>query len=70
MKVINPAKNLADGIVDPLHMVEVVCAECGYDLDEAELKADTCSDCGATLNLKQNVAITVTTLPSVFGDTM
>ncbi len=23
-----------------------VCAACGYDLDEAELAADTCSDCG------------------------
>lgn len=70
MKVINEAKNLSDGIVDPLHTVEIVCAECGYDLDEAELEADTCSDCGATLNLKQNITITVTTMPSVFGDTM
>jgi predicted amidophosphoribosyltransferase len=29
-----------------------VCASCGYDLDEAELEADTCSDCGAPLKLK------------------
>jgi DNA-directed RNA polymerase subunit RPC12/RpoP len=58
------------GVVEPAHMVEVVCAHCGFDLDETEISADTCSDCGQTLNLKQSVAITVTTMPSIFGDTM
>jgi hypothetical protein len=39
-------------------------------LDEAELAADTCSDCGVPLNLKQNVAIEVTTLPAILGSAM
>ena len=70
MKLQNPPKTLPDGSIEPAHTVEQVCASCGYDLDEAELAADTCSDCGAALNLKQNVAIQVTTLPSIFGGTM
>jgi len=63
------ARNI-DGGVEPTHTVEIVCAHCGFDLDEAELAADTCSDCGEPLNLKQSVAITVTTLPPVLGETM
>lgn len=56
-----------DGAIIPKHEVEVVCAACGYDLDEAELEADTCADCGAPLNLKQNVAIHATTIPAAGG---
>jgi uncharacterized paraquat-inducible protein A len=63
------ARELSNG-TEPTHTVEVVCAHCGYDLDEAELEADTCSDCGQPLNLKESVSIQVTTLPSVFGDTL
>lgn len=60
----------ADGVVTPSHEIEVICANCGYDLDAAELEADTCSDCNEPLNLKQSVSIVVTTLPVLFGDTM
>lgn len=56
----------AEGAVEPAHEIEVVCAGCGFDLDEAELEADTCSDCGNSLQLKRSIAITVTTLP-IFG---
>jgi uncharacterized paraquat-inducible protein A len=64
------ANTNANGDVEPTHTIEVVCANCEYDLDEAELEADTCSDCGQPLNLKESVSIQVTTLPTVFGDTM
>jgi predicted amidophosphoribosyltransferase len=70
MKLSHPPKTLPDGNVEPAHDVTMVCANCGYDLDEAELAADTCSDCGAPLNLKQSVAIQVTTLPPIFGSTL
>jgi predicted amidophosphoribosyltransferase len=70
MKLSNPPKTLPDGTVDPAHDIHTVCAVCGYDLDEAELAADTCSDCGAPLSLKQSVAIQVTTLPPILGSTM
>ena len=70
MKLHNPPETLPDGTINPAHTVEAVCAACGYDLDEAELAADTCSDCGAALNLKQSVSIQVTTLPPLFGSTL
>lgn len=70
MKIVNEPRDLGDGTVEPAHVVEHTCASCGYDVDEAELAADTCADCGAALSLRQNVAIQVTTLPSIFGGTM
>jgi len=39
-------------------------------LDVVELAADTCSDCGKPLELKQSVNIQVTTLPPMFGGVM
>ena len=69
MKTIVEATKL-DGAVIPRHEVEVVCGACGYDLDEAELNADTCADCGAPLNLKQSVAIHATTVPAAGAKTL
>ena len=40
-----------------------VCANCGYDLDENEIAADTCSDCGAPLKLRQSVSVWATSVP-------
>jgi DNA-directed RNA polymerase subunit RPC12/RpoP len=70
MKLSNPPKTLSNGSIEPAHDVEAVCLHCGYDLDAAEIAADTCADCGKPLELKQNVAIQVTTLPPMFGGTM
>jgi hypothetical protein len=53
MKTVNEAVQIGDTI-DPKHEIEVVCGNCGYDVNEAELAADTCSDCGEALNLRQN----------------
>ena len=69
MKTINEAANNGDSI-DPKHEVEVVCGSCGYDLDESELLADTCSDCGETLNLRQNTKIYATSVPAAGGSTL
>ena len=66
MKAIYEAQ-LVDGQVQPRHEVEIVCAACGYDLDEAELEADTCADCGAPLNLKQHISIHATSVPAAGG---
>jgi uncharacterized paraquat-inducible protein A len=70
MKTSHAPKVNAEGSIESAHEIEILCAECGYDVDENELEADTCSDCGASLNLKQNTSIQVTTLPPVFGETM
>ena len=64
------ARELEGGLIEPLPEIEVVCAACGYDLDESELEADTCADCGAPLNLKQNIAIHTTTVPAAGGGVM
>ena len=69
MKKVNEAVQVGDGI-DPKHEVEVVCGSCGYDLDESELLADTCSDCGETLNLRQNTKIYATSVPAAGGSTL
>lgn len=69
MRVENKPRDLGDGVVEPAHTVEQVCAHCGYDLDETEISADACSDCGEPLNLKQSVSIQVMTLP-LFGGSM
>ena len=66
---VNEAKNL-DNSIESKHEIEVVCANCGYDLDENELSADTCSDCGETLNLRQNTKIYATTIPAAGGSTL
>jgi len=42
-----------------------LCANCGYDLTEAELSANTCADCGAPLTVAQHVAIHATSVPAI-----
>ena len=66
---VNAAKTVGDAI-DPKHEIEVVCSHCGYDLDETELSADTCADCGETLNLRRNTKIYATTIPAAGGSTL
>jgi len=67
MKTVNEATAVGDTI-DPKHEVELLCAACGYDLDAAEITADTCSDCGAALNLRQNTKIYATSIPAASGE--
>jgi len=70
MKQTIEASNLENGLIQPRHEVEIVCAACGYDLDESELDADTCADCGAPLNLKQHISIHATSVPAAGGGVM
>lgn len=60
-----------DGVVVPMHTVEILCPNCGRDVDEFELAALECNDCGQDLSEpKQNVAIHATTVPAAGGKTM
>jgi len=70
MKTTIEARTLEGGQIEPTHEVEIVCAACGYDLDESELTADTCADCGALLNLKQHISIHATSVPAAGGGVM
>jgi predicted RNA-binding Zn-ribbon protein involved in translation (DUF1610 family) len=69
MKIVNEATDLGDAI-DPKHEIELVCSNCGYDVDESELSSDTCSDCGEALNLRQNTKIYATSIPAAGGSTL
>jgi len=69
MKIVKEATNLGNAI-DPKHEIEVVCDNCGYDVKESELNAGTCSDCGNSLNLRQNTTIYATTIPAAGGSTL
>jgi uncharacterized CHY-type Zn-finger protein len=70
MKQTIEASTLENGLIQPRHEVEIVCAACGYDLTEAELVADTCADCNAPLNLKQHISIHATSVPAAGGGVM
>lgn len=60
----NPAVKLEDGTILAKHKVEILCPNCGRDVDETELSAQLCNDCGTSLvQPKQNVAINVTSKP-------
>jgi DNA-directed RNA polymerase subunit RPC12/RpoP len=60
----NDAIKLEDGTIAPRHTVEILCPNCSRDVDEAELAAQKCNDCGTSLaKPKQSVSIVVTTKP-------
>lgn len=69
MKIVKDAVKLGNSI-DPKHEVELFCAACGHDIDEAELDEGTCSDCGKALNLRQNTKIYATSVPPAGGSTL
>jgi hypothetical protein len=68
VRKLNEAITVDDSTIVCKHEIEVYCLNCGYDLDESELEADTCSDCGQTLNLKQSMKIYATSVPSASGE--
>jgi uncharacterized paraquat-inducible protein A len=58
------------GVKHPKTEIVRLCSNCGYDLDENELAADTCADCGQPLNLRQSVSVWATSIPKAGGKTM
>lgn len=58
------AVTLDENNTDCATKVEILCPSCNRDVDEAELAAQKCNDCGADLSdPKQNIAIAVTSVP-------
>ena len=62
MKTITEAQKI-DGVKVCRSEEVQVCSSCGYDLDETEIHADTCSDCGAPLKLRKSVSVWATSVP-------
>jgi hypothetical protein len=60
------AQELAPEVMDVATKIEIYCPACNRDVDEAELTALKCNDCGADLsNPKQHVAVAVTSVPVI-----
>jgi predicted amidophosphoribosyltransferase len=54
----------------PRHTIEIYCPNCSRDVDETELAAKVCSDCGHSLEEpEQHVAIVVANM-SFGGSTL
>lgn len=67
----NEAIKLEDGSIAPKHKIEIFCPSCDRDVDDAELAAQKCNDCGAGLSTpKQSVSIYTTTVPAAGGQVM
>jgi hypothetical protein len=53
-----------NGVIEPEHHIEILCPQCDRDIDEAELAAQKCNDCGADLSTpKQHMEILATSIP-------
>jgi hypothetical protein len=61
---------MIDGELKCRHTIEIYCPNCGRDVDETELAAKKCSDCGFDLSTpEQHVAIVVANM-SFGGSTL
>jgi Zn finger protein HypA/HybF involved in hydrogenase expression len=55
-----------NGVIEPEHHIEILCPQCDRDIDETELAAQKCNDCGADLsNPKQHMEILATSFPMI-----
>ncbi len=60
------AKELSSDVTEVATKIEILCPNCSRDVDEAELTAKRCNDCGADLSEpKQHVAVAVTSVPVI-----
>ena len=60
-----------NGAIIPKHFIEILCPNCGRDVDSFELADQKCSDCGFDLSdPKQNVGIHATSAPPAGGKTL
>lgn len=64
MIVEKQAENIDAVVVDVAHKIEIYCPNCHRDVDEAELTAKKCNDCGSDLSEpEQHVEIHATSVP-------
>jgi Zn finger protein HypA/HybF involved in hydrogenase expression len=66
MIIENQAKEIAPDVMECAHKIEIYCPNCSKDVDESELTAKKCNDCGADLSEpEQHVAVAVTSVPVI-----
>ena len=62
--------SVENGEFKPRHTIEIYCPNCSRDVDEAELAAKVCNDCGHSLaEPEKHVAIVVANM-SFGGSTL
>jgi hypothetical protein len=60
------AKELSSDVTEVATKIEILCPNCSRDVDEDELTAKRCNDCGADLSTpEQHVAVAVTSVPVI-----
>ena len=64
------ARDLGDGVVEPRHVVEVLCAVCEDPVSEQEAETGVCTACGSPWQSKQHVQIWATSVPWASGGVM
>jgi len=63
---ISVSTNEVNGVIEPEHHIEILCPQCDRDIDETELAAQKCNDCGADLSTpKQHTQIIATSMPMI-----
>jgi uncharacterized protein (DUF983 family) len=66
MVIEQQAKELSPEVTEVATKIEILCPNCSRDVDEAELTAKRCNDCGADLSTpEQNLAVAVTSVPVI-----
>jgi uncharacterized protein (DUF983 family) len=66
MVIEQQAKELSPDVMEVATKTEILCPNCSRDVDEAELTAKRCNDCGADLSTpEQNIAVAVTSVPVI-----
>ena len=66
MIIENQAKELAPDVMEVAHKIEIYCPNCSKDVDESELSAKKCNDCGTDLSEpEQHIAVAVTSVPVI-----
>jgi predicted RNA-binding Zn-ribbon protein involved in translation (DUF1610 family) len=63
--IIEEQAKIIGEITEVATKVEIYCPNCGRDVDETELSAKKCNDCGTDLSTpEQHVAVAVTSVPA------
>jgi Zn finger protein HypA/HybF involved in hydrogenase expression len=63
--IIKEQAKIVGAVTEVATKVEIYCPNCGRDVDETELSAKKCNDCGTDLSTpEQHVAVAVTSVPA------
>jgi Zn finger protein HypA/HybF involved in hydrogenase expression len=63
--IIEEQAKIIGAVTEVATKVEIYCPNCGRDVDEGELAAKKCNDCGQDLSApEQHVAVAVTSVPA------